>query len=32
MEIFNSFYDFFGFDLLSESATFIDLINHMFQV
>lgn len=32
MEIFNSFYDFFGFDLLAESATFIDLINHMFQV
>lgn len=32
MEIFNSFYNFFGFDLLSDSATFIDLINNLIQV
>ena len=27
MEIFNALYDFFGFDLLAESATLIDFIN-----
>lgn len=32
MEIFNDFYDFFGFELLSESATFVDLINYIFQI
>lgn len=27
MSIFNSLYEFFGFDLLSETATLIDFIN-----
>lgn len=27
MDIFNSLYEFFGFDLLSETATLIDFIN-----
>ena len=32
MEIFNSFYEFFGLELLSESATLVDLINNIVQV
>lgn len=32
MDIFNSLYDFFGLELISESATFIDLINNLVQV
>lgn len=32
MEIFTSFYDFFGFDLLADSASFVDLINNIFQI
>ena len=32
MEIFNSLYDFFGFELLNDSSTFVDLINNMFQI
>lgn len=32
MDIFNSFYDFFGFELLSDSSTFFDLLNSMFQI
>ena len=32
MEVFNSLYDFFGLELISESATFIDLINNLLQV
>lgn len=32
MDIFNSLYDFFGLELLSETATFVDLINNFFQV
>lgn len=32
MEIFNSLYDFFGFELLTDAATFVDLINALTQV
>lgn len=32
MEIFTDLYDFFGLDLLADSATFIDLINNLVQV
>lgn len=32
MEIFTSFYDFFGLDLLTESATLVDLVNNLVQV
>lgn len=32
MEIFNSFFDFFGLDLLTESATLVDLINNLVQI
>ena len=32
MEIFNSFYEFFGFELLSDSATLVDLINSLVQI
>ena len=32
MDIFNSLYDFFGLELLSETATFIDLINNLLEV
>lgn len=32
MDIFNSLYDFFGLELIGESATFIDLINNLLQV
>lgn len=32
MDIFNSFYDFFGFELLSETATFVDLVNNILQI
>lgn len=32
MEIFNSFYDFFGFELLAESATLVDLFNNLVQI
>lgn len=27
MEVFNALYEFFGFDLLSETATLVDFIN-----
>lgn len=32
MEIFNSLYDFFGLELISESATLVDLVNNLLQV
>ena len=32
MEIFNSLYDFFGFELLAEASTFVDLLNALVQV
>ena len=32
MEIFNSLYDFFGFELLNEAATLTDLINNLVQI
>ena len=32
MVIVQDLYDFFGFDLLSQSATFTDLISYMLQV
>ena len=32
MEIVQSIYDFFGFELLGSSATFTDLLNNMFQI
>lgn len=32
MEIFESFYNFFGFELLSDSATLVDLINYFLQI
>lgn len=32
MDIFNSFFDFFGLELLTESATFVDLINNLVQI
>ena len=32
MEVFTSFYDFFGLDLLADSATFVDLINNLVQI
>ena len=32
MEVFTNFYDFFGLDLLADSATFVDLINNIFQI
>ena len=32
MEIFTDFYNFFGFDLLTESATLVDLINNLVQI
>lgn len=32
MEIFNSFYEFFGLELLTESATLVDLINNVVQI
>lgn len=32
MEIFTEFYDFFGLDLLTESATLIDLVNNLVQI
>jgi len=32
MDIFNSFYDFFGLDVLSESATFVDLVNNLVSI
>ena len=32
MDIFNSIYNFFGLELLADSATFIDLINNLVQV
>lgn len=32
MDIFNSFYDLFGLDLLTESATFVDVVNNSFQI
>lgn len=32
MSIFNSLYEFFGFDLLSETATLVDFINVALKV
>lgn len=32
MEVFSDFYDFFGLELLTETATFVDLINNLFQI
>ena len=32
MVIVQDIYDFFGFELLTESATFIDLINNMLMI
>lgn len=32
MELVNELYDFFGIELLSESATFIDLVNSIIQI
>lgn len=32
MEIFNSFYEFFGLELLSDASTLADLINALVQV
>lgn len=32
MQIFNDFYDFFGLELISESATLVDLINNFIQI
>lgn len=32
MEVFTSFYDFFGLDLLTDTATFVDLINNLIQI
>lgn len=32
MEVFSDFYDFFGLELLTETATFVDLINNIFQI
>lgn len=32
MEVFENFYDFFGFELLADSATFVDLINNIVQI
>lgn len=32
MEIFDAFYDFFGFELLTEVSTFTDLFNAILQV
>ena len=32
MELVNELYDFFGIVLLTESATFIDLVNSIIQI
>lgn len=32
MEIAQSIYDFFGFEVIGSSATFTDLLSNMFQV
>lgn len=32
MELVNELYDFFGIELLTESATFIDLVNSIIQI
>lgn len=32
MELVNELYDFFGIELLTESATFVDLINSLIQI
>ena len=32
MEIFNAFYDFFGFELLADASTFVDWINAITQI
>lgn len=32
MELVNNLYDFFGIELITESATFVDLINAFIQV
>lgn len=32
MELIQELYDFFGFELITQSATFIDLINAFIQV
>lgn len=32
MEVFNILYNFFGFDLLAESATLLDFLNCGFKV
>lgn len=32
MEIFTDFYNFFGLDLLTESATLVDLVNNLVQI
>lgn len=32
MVIVNDLYDFFGFDMLSQSATFVDLISYMLEI
>lgn len=32
MELVQELYDFFGFELITQSATFIDLINAFIQV
>lgn len=32
MEIFDAFYNFFGFELLTEVSTFTDLFNAILQV
>lgn len=32
MELVQELYDFFGFELISQSATFIDLLNALIQI
>lgn len=32
MDIFNSFYDFFGLELLSQSANIVDLFNNLLEI
>lgn len=32
MDIFNSFYDFFGLELLSQSANIVDLFNNLIEI
>lgn len=32
MVLVNDLYEYFGFDMLSQSATFVDLISYMLQI